>query len=617
MRRRIGKNAVEISLFPFLAVLICTMGALIVLFVVMVLQARTAADPPLLAIEAPPPKVEEPPSPTGPPRAEIEEQLRMLKQLREEGQARLEESRLRLSGLEDHIQRVLGELRQLKGQIDILEAERDNKSASPEQTEEKIRAARRKIKEAEAKLEELREELKGRKPAYALVPYEGRNGTQRQPIYIECTEKAVIIQPEGIYLNGADFGPPMGPGNPLASALRIIREYRSEQAGGLMANPYPLLIVRPGGAESYAAAREALKSWDADFGYELVDDDLELAYPTADPFLAKQLVQAVEFARRRKIALIEAAPGRYGRIENNPGLTASRNGGFQTVGRPGGEEGNSPFGENRFISGGGSANAPAGSTDMAGRGEQGRGEQGQGEPRWDAQEDGRNGQGPGMGGQDSLGAGTPRLTSADGKSWDTEGEQSGERTGPRGEIGPEMKPNSDPAASGQRGQMNTSSANFAGSSAAQNSNSTGQSQSQGAQGPAGTPNGTGGTGGTGRSDNPLAAQRGQNWALKQGSPRSTGITRPVSIECGGGELMLLPEPGSRLPARTIDVSGDPVEGIDHLVQLIDQRIEGWASAGRGLYWKPVLHVQVLPGGEARFEQLQTLLYGSGMEVIRK
>ncbi|MEX1041330.1 MAG: hypothetical protein WDZ51_11895 [Pirellulaceae bacterium] len=607
MRRRIGKNAVEISLFPFLAVLICTMGALIVLFVVMVLQARTAADPPPLAIEAPPPQVEEPQEPTGPPKAEVEEQIRMLKQLREEGQARLEESRLRLSGLEDHIQRVLEELRQLKGQIDILEAERDNQSASPEQTEEKIQAARRKIQEAEAKLEELREELKGRKPAYALVPYEGRNGTQRQPIYIECTEKAVIIQPEGIYLDGADFGPPMGPGNPLASALRIIREYRAEQAGGLQANPYPLLIVRPGGAESYAAAREALKSWDADFGYELVDDELELAYPTADPFLAKQLVQAVEFARRRKIALIEAAPGRYGRLEDNPGLTASRNGGFQTIGRRGGEEGNSPFGENRFISGGGGASAPTG---LSGR-------PGGGEHTPTDQRRGRNGQGPGMGGEESLGGDAPRLTSADGKSSDSNSEQSGKRTGPRGEVGQEMNPNSDLAASSEPGQMTTSSAQLSENNASQNSNPAGQDQGQGAQGPKGTQNGTGGTGGSGRSDNPLAAQRGQNWALKQGSPRSTGITRPVSIECGGGELMLLPEPGSRLPARTIDVSGDPVEGIDHLVQLIDQRIDSWASAGRELYWKPVLHVQVLPGGEARFEQLQTLLYGSGMEVIRK
>lgn len=164
--------------------------------------------------------------------------------------------------------------------------------------------------------------------------------------------------------------------------------------------------------------------------------------------------------------------------------------------------------------------------------------------------------------------------------------------------------------------MNTSSAQLAGNNN-QNSNPAGQNPGQGAQGPKGTTNGTGGTGGTGRSDNPLAAQRGQNWALKQGSPRSTGITRPVSIECSGGELMLLPEPGSRLPARTIDVSGDPVKGIDHLIQLIDQRIDSWASAGRDLYWKPVLHVQVLPGGEARFEQLQNLLYGSGMEVIRK
>ena len=42
--RRTGKQTVGISLFPFLAVLICTMGTLIVLLVVMVQQARVQAN---------------------------------------------------------------------------------------------------------------------------------------------------------------------------------------------------------------------------------------------------------------------------------------------------------------------------------------------------------------------------------------------------------------------------------------------------------------------------------------------------------------------------------------------------------------------------------------------
>ena len=45
MRRRRSSSGDEVTLFPFLAVLICTMGSLIVLLVVMVQQAKaTAAD---------------------------------------------------------------------------------------------------------------------------------------------------------------------------------------------------------------------------------------------------------------------------------------------------------------------------------------------------------------------------------------------------------------------------------------------------------------------------------------------------------------------------------------------------------------------------------------------
>ena len=43
-RQRTRKPAVGIQLFPFLAVLICTMGALIVLLVLVVSQARVHAD---------------------------------------------------------------------------------------------------------------------------------------------------------------------------------------------------------------------------------------------------------------------------------------------------------------------------------------------------------------------------------------------------------------------------------------------------------------------------------------------------------------------------------------------------------------------------------------------
>ena len=106
--------------------------------------------------------------------------------------------------------------------------------------------------------------------------------------------KGVILQPEGIVLGAKDFDGPLGPGNPLDAALRGIREYYA-QAGllGSKGEPYPLLIVRPGGVEAYAAARSAMRTWDDEFGYELVDETMQLKYPDPDPALSQLLHKVV------------------------------------------------------------------------------------------------------------------------------------------------------------------------------------------------------------------------------------------------------------------------------------------------------------------------------------
>ena len=61
--------------------------------------------------------------------------------------------------------------------------------------------------------------MKQRPKSYAIVPYQGRQGTSRRPIYIECRANDVILQPEGVKLTIDDFRPPIGPGNPLVAAL--------------------------------------------------------------------------------------------------------------------------------------------------------------------------------------------------------------------------------------------------------------------------------------------------------------------------------------------------------------------------------------------------------------
>ena len=57
--------------------------------------------------------------------------------------------------------------------------------------------------------------------------------------------------------------------------------------------------------------------------------------------------------------------------------------------------------------------------------------------------------------------------------------------------------------------------------------------------------------------------------------------------------------------------------IDSFVTQIWKHMERWGIAVDGGYWKPILKVQVAPGAEARFDELQALMTDSGIELERK
>jgi len=310
-RRRYRKQPVKVSLFPFLAVLICTMGTLIVLLVLVVQQARVYAsaqstqDSEQLTADQ---ELEE---------LQLEQEdfrwrREVLEQERSEIVLRLANSRLQLGHLEEHIRQLEREWKQLTDAATELEQRGAASLQDGEQTKAELVRLRQAIQTARDQLVRARQEAAERPQAFAIIPYDGPHSTRRRPIYIECTETGIVLQPEGIELTPADFEGPAGPGNPLDAALRTIREHlaqtgRIEQDG----EPYPLLIVRPRGTVAYLVAREAIKSWDDEFGYELIDGEMKLAYPTADPVLRKQLVRAIDDARQRQAILAAAMPSRF------------------------------------------------------------------------------------------------------------------------------------------------------------------------------------------------------------------------------------------------------------------------------------------------------------------
>lgn len=60
--------------------------------------------------------------------------------------------------------------------------------------------------------------------------------------------------------------------------------------------PYPLLVVRPHGTDAYFQATAAMQDWDDQYGYEMLDDDIELAFGAPDANLKRRLQEAVRQA---------------------------------------------------------------------------------------------------------------------------------------------------------------------------------------------------------------------------------------------------------------------------------------------------------------------------------
>ncbi|MDA1053380.1 MAG: hypothetical protein O3C40_23275 [Planctomycetota bacterium] len=336
-RRRFRKQAVSPSLFPFLAVLVCTMGALIVLLVLVVQQARVYATSVAEERTRDESALDEELQKQHLQQDDYEWQREVFEQQRAELAATLSERRLELSHLEDHIRRLEEKWNQLKAQAEQFQKLGSEQNASSEQSVAELKQLRAAIDAASRRLEEARKEAATRPQTFAIVPYEGVNGTKRRPIYIECSEEGITIQPEGIVLRRGDLEGPLGPGNPLDAALRATREHWARQGDkAIHGEPYPLLIVRPNGTLAYNYAREALKAWDDEFGYELLDAEMQLEYPKLDPTLRELLKRTVQQARERQAILIAAMPSQYEQHAVAGGYRATpMRGGFQPIGGSG------------------------------------------------------------------------------------------------------------------------------------------------------------------------------------------------------------------------------------------------------------------------------------------
>ena len=290
------------ALFPFLAVLLCTIGALVLILVLTVANSHASAK---REAEVTMTDIKD----TSDIMQVVSEELEAQ---REDLKAKVERRRRDLADIEDHIARLTKSLEQLASKFERIQSETSKTEIESSEKKEAVSELRKEIDRKKKELIDEIEKQKKRKPAFAVIPYVGANGTSRRPVYLECTKEGVVIQPEGLLISLNDLKPPFGPGNPLDAALRVLRlTYQQKDASfGITQPPYPLLIVRPDGIQTYALAREAMSGWDDQFGYELVDKDMALRFPPSPAGLKEQLISTVEMAKRRQQALIASMPRR-------------------------------------------------------------------------------------------------------------------------------------------------------------------------------------------------------------------------------------------------------------------------------------------------------------------
>lgn len=620
-RKRQTGNDLAVNLFPFLAVLICTMGVLIVMLVMAVKSSQ---------VRAAEVQDEHRQGIAGQREALLDqldlEQFRVdeIQAMRPGLQQRLSEQRDRRSHLEDETRRLRNEVKELLEQWEQTQADSEFVSVSSDDQLDEIRSLELLVDQREQQLDEMRQQVAGRPMLYSIVPTKSASGTSRRPIYVECRPDGLFLRPSGIHIALDQFTIPVVAGNPLDAALLASREHWNRyDAAGTQGNPYPLLVVRPGGAPAYAVARRAMKSWDEEFGYELIESTRQIDWGNAEPALTNSLIQAIEDAAIRQQRLVATRQVQW-IGEEHLGISGQSGRGTSHLGSRGGNANNSfasqgtasaEYGGDQHATGNG-----ADQTDAGGQGNQ----LAVGQQFASAARDGdrnlttgssRDLDSPlsefGGSGASSMASGSDELNGRPGTGQSMT-QRSGSETAQRdSQYAAHQSDSSEEGNSGSPASGNSPGrAQAAGNAQSRSGNAGGmnagnppsQVASAMAQSMAHV--------------TPLSETRGQDWALPTRTQGATAYRRPIRIDCIGSEFVLYNTDPARRPVR-VPAAATLDESVDALIHQIWNQIEDWGMAEAGGYWKPVLRLSANEQGARRAAELTRKLDGSGIEIERQ
>ncbi|MEO0531168.1 MAG: hypothetical protein AAF266_11435 [Planctomycetota bacterium] len=622
MRRSARGEQSTFSLFPFLAVLLCTMGAMVVLLVAMAhvsrekaaeeaQAAKAVAEAAELALDSPERRELERRL------AEVEQVAEQIRKLREEGDKRLTQEQNRLSDIEDHLRRLRDEAESLQVEAQELFAVEDEHYDDEKIAQQELKRLNELANELEDEIEELKHAATGRERKFAVVALRDKaTGTLRPPAYFECTESGIVLQPEGIKLSLRDLVAPKY-SSPVGAASRAITRYYEEHPEARAANevgkPYPLLVVRPGGVDAYYRARTALEMAGIDYGYQPVGDDWPMEYGEPNPVLMQWVAEAVASAQAEREGLAAAIPplaaameqaeysatgaiaggGSFGGANSldaeDPGIRVSQadpdaNNPFEGLriegSLPGESDGSNSLAESGAGQGGGPGVFSPFDT-VAPR----QAPQGPSGPYADSQEAYN-----GPAGVAATAAPTQETTDEPNRY--TEPESTGTRNGVAAAGSTESSRNATAAANGSPNQDRTA-----------------QGQPAAALAANAPPDAAGNTG-AGNS-NRRAPQR-------DGVP----MVRPIRLYVAADRVVVLPDraqspataAAQASQAQVVLFNGRTSDNVNELIGVLRQHADSWGIAGLGMYWDPRLMLNVASDGQDRADDLRRLLEAAGLKV---
>ncbi len=423
-------------------------------------------------------------------------------------------------------------------------------------------------------LKRLSQQVETKDGAFAIVPFDGKSGTARRPILIECTEHGLTFVPEGVTIRPGDIDGFTERYNPLLIGSAALVQYwqqvnAANQSKDPAEQPYVLLVVRPSGTLAYYIAMRLLTTLRQPHGYELIDEDVKLRLPPVDPGAQAAVKAAVEgmLAERKGVISSVQGTGRFG-APNGTRDGGGFNRGSLSGGGAGLNEGEA-----------GAAGAPGSSS---------------GEPR-----------------SKFVMSDLEKGTEIRSRSWESidnfegqEHRQNRAKTGEREALPQDQLPPSPTNA-------NRTPQRTGPSDAASTASAAGQDEGHAADNPRPQLSNDRPENGRGRKPArsiPYEELQRRRWG--QFDPGATiGVEKTLTIQVEASRMLV-----GRSTIVPVPEGAKREDIFDLLLVAIDQQAQGWGKPGAGFFWVPSLKFVISPGGNQVYERIAPLVTRCGLRA---